>query len=262
MASEAPDPVDFVVIGSMKCGTTSLHHYLSAHPDLVLPPEKEVNFFFGADPDGPGNLWQGVDWYRARLPADGRLRGDVSPGYTSPDHPDAAERIAELAPRARLLYLVRDPLDRAVSQYRHHRRDGTEPRPIEEALLDPDSHYVLRSRYADRLAPFLERFDAAQIAVVDHANLLRDTGATVASICRFIGVADRRQPDVFGERLNGAGSPPPPVDATVASGFRALVADDAAAFDRVRPTLTSCAPAGVDAVAPGEARVARQARRR
>lgn len=236
------EPVDFVVIGAMKAGTTSLHHYLSAHPDLVLGAEKEVNFFFGAVPGGPGNLWRGADWYRSRLPEEGRLRGDVSPGYTSPDHPGVAARMGDVAPSARLLYLVRDPLDRAVSQYRHHRREGDERRALADALLDPTSHYVRRSRYCAGLRPFLDRFPSEQIAVVDRDDLLHRTVGTVAAICRFIGAAPDRQPDVFGRRLNTAGAPPPPIDIELAAAYRALIADDVAAFERLRATLVSCRP--------------------
>lgn len=231
--------VDFVVIGAMKCGTTSLHHYLSQHPAIALPPEKEVNFFFGLRPGRPGNHWRGSEWYDGRFPG-GSIRGDVSPGYTSPDHPGVAERIAGLVPGARLLYLVRDPLDRAVSQYRHHRRDGTEPRTMDQALADPDSHYVLRSRYADRLQPFLRHFPGSQIAVVDHDDLRHATGAMITSVCRFLGVEDVDgvlDDAVLDRRLNRAGSPPPPVADDVARTFRALVADDVARFAPLRDRL-------------------------
>jgi hypothetical protein len=237
-------PVDFVVLGAMKCGTTSLHHYLSEHPNVLLAPEKEMNFFFGSIPGEPGNLWRGMAWYRDRLPADGRLRGDVSPGYTSPDHPDVAARIAAAAPDVKLLYLVRDPLARAVSQYRHHRRDGTEPRSLADALLDPAGHYLLRSRYADRLRPFLEHFSASQVGVVEHEDLLHRTRDTVGSICRFLGIAPLDRPGLFDRRLNGAGSPPPPVPDHVAAAFAGLVADDGAEFAQLRQSLCACTPDG------------------
>lgn len=235
-------PVHFIVIGAMKCGTTSLHHYLSRHPSLALAPEKEVNFFFGERPGGAGQLWRGTEWYSARFPADGRLRGDVSPGYTSPDHGEVAARIADVAPDAKLLYLVRDPLERAVSQYRHHRREGSERRAMPDALLDPASHYVLRSRYADRLRPFLERFRRDQLAIVDHQDLSRATAATVASICRFLGVAPDGRSEVFERRLNAAPSHPPPVPDEVVAGFEALVRDDVVAFAGLRAALHRCAP--------------------
>lgn len=234
--------VDFVAIGAMKCGTTSLHHHLSCHPALALPPEKEVNFFFGDAPGGTGNLWRGSDWYRSRFPHGARLRGDVSPGYTSPDHPGVAARLSEAAPQAKLLYLVRDPLDRAVSQHRHHQRDGAEPRSLRDALTDPASHYVLRSRYADRLAPFLDRFPPEQIAVVELHDLQARTSETLASVCRFLEVAPLPDDHAYGRRLNAAGSAPPPVPADVASAFRSLVADDVASFAVLRRQLRRCAP--------------------
>lgn len=147
-----------------------------------------------------------------------------------------------MAPTARLLYLFRDPFDRAMSQYRHHRREGDERRAPAEALLDPTSHYVRRSRYCARLQPFLDRFPSEQIAVVDHQDLLRRTAATVAAVCHFIGAPPNRQPDVFDRRLNAAGAPPDPVGAELATAYRALVADDVAAFERVRRGLRSTAP--------------------
>lgn len=234
--------VHFVVIGAMKCGTTSLHHHLACHPALGLPPEKEVNFFFGEAPGGTGNLWRGTDWYRSRFPPGSLVRGEVSPGYTSPDHAGVAARMAEAAPQAKLLYLVRDPLDRAVSQHRHHQRDGTEPRPLGEALTDPHSHYVLRSRYAARLMPFLDHFSPDRIAVVELADLHGRTRKTLASICRFLEVAPLPGDHVYGHRLNSAGSPPPPVPDEVASRFRSLIAADEAAFRHLRRRLHRCAP--------------------
>lgn len=221
--------VDFLVIGAMKCGTTSLHRYLSRHPSIALPPEKEVNFFFGDRPGGPGQFWRGPGWYESRFPP-GSVRGDVSPGCTSPDHPGVARRIASVAPRAKLLYVVRDPLARAVSQYRHHRRDGTEHRSMAEALPDPGSHYVLRSRYADRLDPFLQQFPDEQVAVIDHDDLRRDTAATVAAICRFLGLGPDIDEAAVDRRFNRAGSPPPPVPDDVARAFRGRIADDADRF--------------------------------
>ena len=235
--------VDFVVIGAMKCGTTSLHHYLGSHPRLGLAPEKEVNFFFGDDPTGAGNFWRGADWYASRFPP-APIRGEVSPGYTSPDHPEVAARLARLAPAARLVYMVRDPLDRAVSQYRHHRRDGAETRPLGEALLDRSGHYLRRSRYADRLEPFLRRFPPSQIAVVEHHDLLEHTEGTLSELCEFLGVDSAVPAGVADRRLNRAGSAPPDVAADVAARFRSLVADDVARFDSLRGELATVGPAG------------------
>ncbi|HET6628115.1 MAG TPA: sulfotransferase [Nocardioidaceae bacterium] len=99
------------------------------------------------------------------------VRGETSPGYTSPDHALAPGRMARVLPGARLLYLVRDPVDRAVSQYEHHAREGAERRTLAEAVLDPDSQYVSRGRYLQRLEPFLHRFSGDRVQVVVQERL-------------------------------------------------------------------------------------------
>jgi len=185
----------FVVIGAMKCGTTALHRMLRGHPAIAMSDPKELNFFFGTAPPAPdaddrwaeGNWWRGVDWYAHHFPAHVPVRGESSPGYTSPDHPEVAARLADTLPAARLVYLVRDPIDRAVSQYHHHRRDGAEPRPLVEALLDPGSQYVARSRYSERLAPFLDHVPRQRILVVAMEDLRDERDATLTRVLSFLG---------------------------------------------------------------------------
>lgn len=219
-------------IGAMKAGTTALHHRLDAHPDIRMSTPKELNFFFGTTPtdrhagwSARGNWWRGPGWYAGHLPDDGRRGGEVSPGYTSPDHPQVAARMAAVVPDARLLYLVRDPLRRAVSQYAHHRRDGDEARPPDEALLCPGSQYVARSRYHDRLRPFLDHFPRDQVLVVFQEDLQRDRPATLARVFRHVGVDPGRDPGARGA-WNRAPGPPPACRPDTAERFRALVADD------------------------------------
>lgn len=194
-------PPEVIVVGAMKCGTTALHRYLDEHPHIAMSEPKELNFFFGpeaaAQPHGDagreptfglGTWHLGAEWYARQFDADAPVRGEASPGYTSPDHPEAAARLARVVPAARLIYLVRDPVDRALSQYHHHRREGAEQRPPARALLDPDSQYVARSRYHERLAPFLEHVPPERIAVVDHHDLLHHRRVTLARLYAFLGV--------------------------------------------------------------------------
>lgn len=185
-----------LVIGAMKCATSALHGYLAAHPDVFMSATKEVNFFFGPDrppPGSPATWWRegqwhrGTGWYAEQFDASAPVRGESSPGYTDPAHPEVAERVAALLPRVRLVCLVRDPVERAVSQFRHHRRDGTEQRPLEEAVLDPHSQYLARSRYHERLAPFLDRFDAEQLLVVVQERLLADRRAQLRRVFAHVG---------------------------------------------------------------------------
>ena len=221
---------NLVVIGAMKCGTTSLHAYLDAHPDVAMSQPKELNFFFGPDDGGAGwsagNWHRGPGWYAARFDAAAPVRGEASPGYTSPDHPEVAGRMARLIPGARLVNAVRDPIDRAVSQYWHHRRDGTENREPEEALLDPASQYVSRGRYLERLTPFLatEAF-AGRIVVVAREELRDRPREAVRALFARLGLADHWSA-AMAERRNAAPEPPP-VSARVRQRLRAALREDA-----------------------------------
>src|SRR5215470_750369 len=117
---------DFLIIGAQKAGTTSLYAYLTAHRDVRPAGRKEVHYF---DLGFTAGAELGEGWYRsmfplrARLALDGRRTGrPVRTGEASPYylfHPAAPQRAAALVPEARLLVLVRDPVERAWSHYRH-----------------------------------------------------------------------------------------------------------------------------------------------
>jgi hypothetical protein len=226
-----------IVIGAMKCGTTALHRYLDLHPDVAMSEPKELNFFCGPeqrpnDEDGTaawmaGNWHRGVRWYAARFrPAP--VRGEASPGYTSPSFPEAAERMLRVVPNARLVYAVRDPVERAVSQYLHHRADGTEKRPIEEALLDPASQYLERSLYHARLEPYLARFPREQILICAQEDLSSNRRETVRELYRFAGVDDSFRSPKQNLRWNVARSAPVSLDGALRRRLVALLSEDAA----------------------------------
>lgn len=224
---------DLIVVGGMKCGTTALHGYLGDHPQITMSDPKELNFFFGERPGGPGNWWRGIDWYAQRFRSDATVRGDASPGYTSPDHPEVAARAAAVVPHARVLYLARDPLDRAVSQYLHHRRDGDERRALADALLDPASQYIARSRHAERLRPFLHHFPGDQVRVVEHADLLERRRATLRALFTWLGVDHDHWSDAYTREHNAAAGRHPDVPPDVRDRFLAAVGDDAERFARL-----------------------------
>lgn len=199
-----------VVIGAMKCGTTALHDYLGRHPRITMSQPKELNFFFGPATDAGtagwavGNWSRGPAWYTSHFDTGTPLRGESSPGYTSPDHPCVAERMAATIPDARLVYLVRDPIARALSQYDHHRSEGSERRDLAAALTDPASQYISRGRYHERLVPFLSCFAREQILIVAQEDLRQDRDATLGRVLRFLGA------DPFRWRDAPAAPPPGP----------------------------------------------------
>jgi hypothetical protein len=99
-------------------------------------------------------------------------------------------RIRAVIPEARLVYLVRDPAERAFSQFLHHVRDKHETRPLDQALFDPGSHYVSRSRYHERLTPYLDRFPREQILVIVQERLRDHPADELSKVLRHAGSSD------------------------------------------------------------------------
>ena len=177
------DAVDFLVIGAQKAGTTSLHRYLDRHPQLFLPARKEVNFFVAE------REWsRGADWYCGLFDGAGRdqLRGECSPLYTMfPLYTGVPERAVSVVPNVKLVYLVRHPVERAVSSYLHALAEGSEWRPADRALLD--GPYLLASMYAMQLDQWLTYVPRERIHVVATETLASAPRETVAGILDFIG---------------------------------------------------------------------------
>ncbi len=225
-----------VIVGAMKCGTTSLHRYLDLHPEAAMSEPKELNFFIGPEtpPDHPGESWaygnwhRGPAWYAAHFDPSAAVRAEASPGYTSPDHPEVAGRMAALLPTARLVCAVRDPISRAVSQYLHHRREGAERRPLEEALLDPRSQYISRGRYFERLAPFLGcgTFDG-RLTVVAQEEMERETRSAVSRVYADLGIDDTYWSPEMEERWNASPDRAPELPAGTCRRLAESLADDA-----------------------------------
>lgn len=179
---------NLIVIGAMKCGTTSLHRYLDLHPEIGMSNPKELNFFLEA-PDGSWH--RGIEWYAAHFDPAMAVRGDASPAYANaPRSAGTAERIASVVPDARLIYMVRDPLARAVSNWVHATAAGFEAASLEAALADPESRFVARSLYLTQLREFLRCFPRERILVIDNEELRSARGETLAATFRFLEVDD------------------------------------------------------------------------
>ena len=145
---------------------------------------KELNFFVEEL-----NWSLGPDWYAGHFAADAPVRGETSPHYTNRPRLDGvAERMAGLIPDARLIYAVRDPIDRLLSHFLHNAGGGYEARPLEEVLADEHSAYFDRGRYAFQLEPYLEAFGPEQVAIVSREELKSDRAATMRRLFEFLGV--------------------------------------------------------------------------
>lgn len=174
-------------MGAQKCGTTALHRYLKAHPEISASKKKELNFFLTEE-----NFARGIPWYREQF--DGRMpvRVESSPNYTAtPVFPGVMARIASVVPDARFVYLVRDPVERMASHWVHNEARGRHR--AHESLAstlcsNPDSTYLARSRYALQLTEFLRYFAREQVLVLDQRDLLEHRAETLARIFAFAGV--------------------------------------------------------------------------
>jgi hypothetical protein len=173
----------FLLIGAMKSGTTTLYWYLAEHPDVFMPALKEPNFF--------NDHWnRGVGWYqRLFTPAGSAIaRGEASVRYTSfPDDPECPRRISSVVPDAKLLFLVRDPVDRIRSHYLHELAALRERRPLEQALRE-NPIYLDRSRYAMQLERYLEHFPHERLLVVRAEDLFRAPLEVLPRVYAFLGV--------------------------------------------------------------------------
>jgi hypothetical protein len=175
---------NLIIIGGLKCGTTSIHHYLGLHPQIHMSKPKELNFFVEEL-----NWDLGLDWYASRFDNRFKVRGESSPHYTNlPRFKGVPARIEEHCPDARLLYMVRDPIKRILSHWVHATGAGYETRELVPTLSDPDSSYTQRSLYWMQLQPYLELFDREQIEVIAQEELQSEREETMRKAFRFAGV--------------------------------------------------------------------------
>lgn len=177
-------PVDFVVIGAMRAGTTTLHELLSRHPGISMSRDKETDYFVAEK-----NWWRGPDWYEAQFDPSRALRGEVSPNYSKArDFPGVPARLAEHCPDARLIYIVRDPVARALSQYAHSWAMGELDQSPEE-LMRSDEYLSLLdiSSYSVQLEAWLRHFPAERILIVDFRQLVESPRPQIDRLLAHIG---------------------------------------------------------------------------
>jgi len=198
---------DFLIIGAPKCGTTSLYYLLTGHPHIKLAAAKELHFF-------SSHFDLGIEWYRRCFPQptlkDGRLTitGEATPTYLSDLH--APERVAGVVPQARLIVLLRNPVDRAYSRYQMARRKGWETTTtFEEAVgaqqterplgqgestsepgnhitLDDDSWYLSEGTYVDQVARWRSFFREEQMLVLKSEGFSGHPQETLERVLSFL----------------------------------------------------------------------------
>lgn len=203
----------FLIIGAMRCGTTSLYRYLCDHPRIVTATRKEVHFF-------DHNYLSGMDWYMPyfasrfeKLPEKAhplrRLTGEASPSYML--NPLAARRAAKHLPNAKIIAILRNPVDRAVSHYHHGLRRKYEPLSIEEAIdleqeriqgerekllrqevqrSEPFQHftYCTRGHYMEQIEEWLKYYRRENVHIVLSEEFYADPNRELRRVAEFLGL--------------------------------------------------------------------------
>lgn len=196
---------DFLIIGAMKCGTTSLYHYLKKHPWIRPALKKELFYFSNENP-----FWRNNLWYRAHFPlvfAKAKallakrklLTFEATPGYIF--HPLSAARIQKTIPKAKFILSLRNPVDRTYSHYHNVFRTNHEPLTFEKALERERTEYLGkngrdldylvysylgRSIYINQIENWLRFFPREQLLIIDYQEFSTDTRGVLERIFTFL----------------------------------------------------------------------------
>lgn len=191
---------DFIGIGAEKSATTWAWTVLNEHPSVCMSQPKELNYFNVDD-----NFCRGPSWYRKHFAVDTRCTGEISPLYM--DDERVAERIRATCPSARILVMLRNPFDRAISHLFHDASviygkvaelTATDLRN----LAQKDEKYVRRSRYAAALRPYLTTFPSEQVGVFFFDDVQADGLRLAQRLYRFAGVSTDYRPEQFSQKVN------------------------------------------------------------
>jgi hypothetical protein len=217
LTSESRPLPEYLIVGAQRSGTSSLYHYLTGHPAVVRALTKEIRFF-------DVNYANGTSWYRSHFPS-ARYRAavkqrsglEVVTGEASPDylfHPLVPDRVAPLLPAAKVIVVLRNPVDRAHSHYWHQVRRGFEPLSFDDAIdreadrlrgefervvEDPayvsfERHhhsYLARGIYVEQIGWWLRRFPREQLMVIRSEDLFTDAGSVAKRLLEFLGLPPR-----------------------------------------------------------------------
>ncbi|MCC3425531.1 MAG: sulfotransferase [Microcoleus sp. PH2017_01_SCD_O_A] len=211
---------DFIIIGSPRCGTTSLYKYITSHPQILPAANKEICFF-------SEHFNKGLAWYQAHFPppidAHHFLTGEATPTYLT--HPLAASRLHGCLPKVKLIVILRNPVDRALSHYQMLVRRGTESRTFEKAidaelqlladatetsLADKsywkDCHYIYKSLYVCSLKQWMNLFPREQFLILQSEEFYANPAATLSQVFNFLDLPDYQLRDY--KQYNGGNYQP------------------------------------------------------
>ncbi|MDX2410539.1 MAG: sulfotransferase [Woeseiaceae bacterium] len=202
------ESIDFLCIGAQKSGTTFVASSFRSHPEIQLPTSKELHFF---SPKGEYkteggfaqcNADKDIEWYGQQFVPDDRKKGEISTHYLF--DPASAGKIKEAYPDIKIFSILRNPVDRAFSQYNMERyKTGKERRSLIKIIQEePDNEIMARGLYARQLAPYMRQFSDDQLRVYLFDDMKRDPAAFFLDLFSFIGVDTSVVPPSLNKRMN------------------------------------------------------------
>ncbi|WP_347375013.1 sulfotransferase [Aequorivita sp. Q41] len=204
---------DFLIVGAQKAGTTSLFYYLSQHPQIVSPYKKEVHYFDGGLNPKVDTYKKGEKWYRSNFPLKPKSKKiktfEASPLYLF--NPLAPKRIKELLPNVKIIILLRDPVERAISQYHHeNKKEEWDNSPIVKAMQMEEERmktaleskdykskefikysYKARGKYAEQIERYFMLFPKSNILILESDQFFQKPQEVLKKILSFVEVDDQ-----------------------------------------------------------------------
>lgn len=184
-----------IVIGAQKAGTTSMYGYLKRHPQICVTRFKECNFFLKDE-----RYHHGYDWYEQLFENPAEVYADVSPNYSKVASDKVARRLHEYAPNARIIYLLRHPVERMISHYMHKLSHGRVSRPLHKMIYQKGFEHhdlVYPGRYAYHLQNLLHYFDRQQLKLIDFRQLAGQRMEVLNEIFAFLGISAEVEDSMF-----------------------------------------------------------------
>lgn len=216
---------DFLIIGSPKCGTTSLHYYLDDHPEIFMPKQKELHYFTAekllslnnGSGDKSVNQFHVKDFEKyqkhfSKSTSQSRILGEVSPSYIN--YPEIIPTIKKkLGTNIKIVIILRDPIERAFSNYLHLVREKREELSFYDALNTEEQrkekgysdfwYYKWNSLYACKVKKYFKAFD--QVYVMTNEDLQNQTLKSIQNLYQFLGVESRYEPKNLLKKYNPGG---------------------------------------------------------
>jgi len=186
----------FLIIGSSRSGTTSLYHQLREHPDICMPYDKELNYF--------NNGWhKGIDWYSEQFAdcSDVSMIGEASTSYTWPSPHDIPARIHQTIPNVKLIYIIRNPIDRTFSHYQYNKYRGNESRSFCEAM-EAVPLYLSASDYLMWIKNYLMYFNKTNFHLMFAEDLYKNPSVQIEECYSFLGIDTRFVPKSINIKTN------------------------------------------------------------